>query len=232
MIERNRESQTEVAVPSSVGRLYDVLQSSISLDRPGVSIDSDVSAQEFEWATQEILEECLDLEDEQVRAFARAVATNTYINPRYIGASVKQMGNYLSKVAALLTLHPATTLDIEVREEILADAHWYHKTITDGYELAKRGEYSAGEANKQFVRRVVGAAAIRLEQLETPHFLQKDTPATAGSLLIGVAALRGARYISKGQYRHLSGAILDAQEKSLRGKPADVLLLPPEAASW
>jgi hypothetical protein len=233
MINRDREpQQTEVAIPLSVGQLYEVLQRSISLDRPGVSIDDTVTAQEFEWTAQEILKECLELDEDQINAFARAISQNSHVNPRFVGSSVNHVGNYLSSVASLLTVHPATTLDLETREEVLGDAHWYFKTIAGGYEMMKRGEYSAGDANKQFVRRVVGAAAIRLEQLERPYFLQEDVTATAGSLLIGVAALRGAKYISRGQYRRFTAGILDAQEVSLRGKPSDVLLLPPEASTW
>lgn len=228
MTERESEVQLDAAVPQSIEQLFTTLRRSLVIDRPGLSVENSVSPQEFEWITQEILQECMQLDDEQVRAFARTLTHQTHISPRYLKASVTRVGDFLSSLAQLLAVHPATILDGEERQEVLADSHWYHKTITGAYEIMEP-KYDAGEANAIFVRRVVGATAIHLEQLELPHFLQEDeVEATAGNLLIGVTALRGARYISRGQHRHLTNRILSAQDLANAGKPADVLFVPAE----
>jgi hypothetical protein len=114
------------------------------------------------------------------------------------------------------------------REEVLGDAHHYHKTITGAYEIMQPN-YNAAEANATFVRCVVGAVAIYMEQLEVPHFLQEEeVRATTGNMLIGVTALRGARYISGGQHLRLTNRILSAQQEAEGAKPADVLFVPAE----
>lgn len=228
MIEREGKIGADVIVPPSIDRLFSILQRSITVDQKGLDVESSVSPQEFEWTAQEILQECTQLESEQVAALARAIAQEAHISPNYLGASVRRVGDYLSGLAQLLAVHPATILGGAEREEVLGDAHWYHKTVTNAYEIMQP-KYNASEANAHFVRRVVGAVAIHLEQLEIPHFLQEEDVAdTACTLQIGVIALRGAQYISRGEYRRLTTQILAARAVAQNAKPADVLFIPPD----
>jgi len=229
MIEHEGEAQTDVVVPQSIDRLFSVLQRSLTLDRPGLSVEESVSPQEFEWLAQDVLQECMQLDEDQERAFARVLAEKTHISPHYLEASVTRLGDYLSGLTRLLVVHPATILEVNERKEVLSDAHHYHKTITGAYEVMQPN-YNASKANGTFVRRVVGAVAIYMEQLEIPHFLQEEFVGdTASNLLIGVTALRGAQYISWAQHRRLVGRISAAKEAALAGKPADVLFVP---AKW
>lgn len=225
------EPTAEVLMPPSVDRLFTELQRHIVVDRHGLSIEDSLAPQEFAWLSQEVLEECTAFDTEQIMAAARALAANTHLAPTHMATGVEKLNEYFAGLTQFVGIHPASTLDVTARTEIFTDVRRYVISIGDAYEITNPN-YSAGKADRAFVKRLIGAVAMHIEHTEIPLILDEAVGDRAQGLLIGVTALWGAKYIGRRHYGRLSRAIHAAAKVAATAKPADILHLPPEATTW
>jgi hypothetical protein len=219
------EYEAGVDVPSSIDKLFTELERHIAHDRSGLTIEESMTVQEFEWLTQEVLEECTDLEPLQIVALSRAVAEKKYLLPNYLESSITKLSTYLASIAGLVAVHPASVLPEDARQDVLVNTRHYASTLTESYEHMNP-VFRAGKTDELYVRRVVGALAIHTERLTMPAEINPSFMADTGSLLMGVMALRGARYTSWWQHRRLLRAIMKANKMATDAEPNNTLYVP------
>ena len=198
-----RESQSQISLPSSAEALFGIIEGSITTEDGKVVVRRTVTPIDLKFMAQEVLVDCTDFTVDQSLAAGQAVSRRRRITPRQVIHSVDDTVDYLSGVAHFAAVHPNAGLSFVARVDFLRRTqHLAHQL----FDAAPQNEptFSSLSARDDFYRHFIGLIAMHTERLAVPGQFQN---AMAAQLRVGAAALRAAHIITLSEQYKLNRRI-------------------------